>query len=1397
MSGSRAGIGFAAAAMLAALPHLVFAGDAPLRVGVYHNPPKIQLAEGEPPTGFWPELTRVIAAAEGRSVEWVSGDWNTLLSELASSDIDVLVDVAVTEQRRERIVFGEETVHVSWSRVYAAPGVDIEVIPDLRGRRVGVLEGSVNVDGAEGIRTLLDRFDIPADFVAVPSYEAVFAALARGDVDAGVVNRDFGNHMRAQFDVVATPILLQPAELRYAFSPQAARSAEPSAGFDRRLAALKADPDSEYHALLQRWLGMDARDAERPLPDWARWALLGLLLTALLLAAGLWLVELRVGARTRKLAKQEHALRRHDQMLATSQRLAHIGSWEVDPATLRMIWTEETFRITGLAPEDGAPDVERFFEMVEPDDLPMMREALDSLLAGGPSRDFVFRLRRPDGTLRYVQERAESEQDHHGHVRLLYGAVQDITEWRQLDEHVSAFQELLEGSEDLCGVCDNEFRCIWVNTAYCHWVGRKREDIQGRLLAEIIGAEDFEQRIRPALERCLNGRSQRLETLRRDSEGHYRPILARYYPILDAEGKVTRIGAVITDISELREAESTAQSQAQLINMAGRIARLGAWSVELDPPNIRPLWSDVMAEIHGMPPGYSPTRKEAEGFFAPEYRRRILALYAACIRRGTAFDEEFQILTAEGERVWVRAVGEPVRDDGGSIVRLQGALQDISARKQAEDEAAQLEKNLRQTIASITDAFFTLDRDWRFIFANPAAEKISGRRSEDVIGQTLWDTFPEVIGTVWETAYRRAMDERVTVQIEDYYEPFGKWLSFRAYPTHEGLAVYLLDVTERNELIQKLRNREAELSSSRDHLSALLDSRRALINSLPAHIALIDHEGVIVDVNEQWRRFAQDNAFQGEDLGVGANYLRICETSEGDCADEADAVAKGLREVLSGARASFAMEYPCHSPEQFRWFRVTMNRLVPGEPGSIEHGAVVMHIDITERKLAERKLERMAFEDSLTGLPTRNGFVRALEARISDAGWPAEALLVAVNIRGMRDINDALGFEAGDRVLASLGERLQGQPPSDHIAGRTGGDEFVLFLQPAAGDDLEALLERLADSLSRPLPLDEMDIDVGTRLGYTELGTEPRPVASLLREAELALAQHRDAAEMRWIAYSHALDTADTQRIDLTRELRIALKEAQFELHFQPKVMLDSGRIHSCEALLRWNHPRHGMILPGRFIGIAEKSQLIGPIGDWILRESCRQLRQWLDAGVEPVRVAVNVSLVQFMTADLPEKIRALLKEFALPGKLLALEITESVFARESDNLKTQIKALHDIGVRLSLDDFGTGYSSLLYLQKYPFDEIKIDRDFVMKLLDDSYSHDIVRTVLELARAFGADVVAEGIESIEISDVLQELDCHIGQGRYFSYPLPGDELQPLLAERPTFPLPAERTRITM
>lgn len=346
----------------------------------------------------------------------------------------------------------------------------------------------------------------------------------------------------------------------------------------------------------------DAGSGGSSQPDWHYWRLLGLLILALLLIA--WLVELRVRARTRKLSTQERALRRRDQMLATSQRLAHIGSWEVDPATLRMTWTEETFRIAGLPPEQGAPDVERFFEMVEPDDLPMMRAALESILAGGPDLNLVFRLRRPDGTVRYIHERAEAEHDRHGRVRLLHGAVQDITDWRELDEHVHAFQELLEGSEELCGVCDNEFRYIWVNSAYCRWFRQERSAIIGRPLAEVIDSEEFERDIRPALERCLTGKPQRLETMRRDGEGIARPILARYYPLLDAEGKVVRIGAVLSDISELKAAESRAQEQAHLVDMAGRAARLGAWSVEL--PDMQPIWSDFMAEIHGMPPGIRP-----------------------------------------------------------------------------------------------------------------------------------------------------------------------------------------------------------------------------------------------------------------------------------------------------------------------------------------------------------------------------------------------------------------------------------------------------------------------------------------------------------------------------------------------------------------------------------------------------------------------------------------------------------------------------------------------------------------------------------------------------------------------------------------------------------------------
>ncbi|MEX2524404.1 MAG: EAL domain-containing protein [Gammaproteobacteria bacterium] len=1336
-----------------------------VRVGVYNNPPKVFLDEAGRATGFWPELTRSIAAREGWQLEWLYCPWNECLADLEANRIDVMVDVAVTDSRSTQTTFGNETVLVSWSRVYTTPGIEIETIPDLQGKRIGVMRESVNLDGPEGIRTLLERFAVQAEFVLFADYAAVAEALEQGRIDAGVTNRDFGNEIKTRSGIVPTPILLQPADLRYAFTMQAPRTPELIRLFDTHLRELKADADSVYYDLQEQWLGQKDRGRHAVLPVWFKWTLIGLLAVILVLAIGYALVEIRVRAHTRQLREGKAELEHNEYMLAESQRIASVGSWRLDLKENRLEWSDETYRIMGVSPETFTPNVESFLSMVHPDDRDRLLSERAPALQGRQPHDIEFRIIRPDGEVRYVYERAEAELDSAGDVIGFAGTIQDETEYQSFKQSLLQYRTLVEGSRELYGICDADYRYVLVNRAYAEWHGRTREEVMGASLPEILGEEYFHREIKPAIDRCLAGEEQIVEMERTNFAGEQRRLLMRHYPIdASVDGK-RMAAAVITDITELRE-------QARLVDIAGRVARLGGWSVDLLPYE-HITWSDVCAEIHGMLHGYSPTLEEGINFYAPEWRDRIRTLYTACVEDGVPFDTELQLVNARKELVWIRSIGEPVRDSEGKIVRVQGALQDITEQKAADLEMERLSQRLTNILESITDAFFTLDRQWRFDYINREAERLLERSQADLAGRHVWTEFPEAVGTPIEEAYRRAMAEGVTVSLEEYYPPLDRWFDIRAYPSEEGLSVYFRDVSERHAMMEELNR--------------ALDMRQLLINALPAHIALLDHEGTILDVNDQWRHFGRENAFTGNDFGIGVNYLAICDGADGDCAEEARAMGEGLREVLAGRSEVFTLEYPCHSPDQYRWFRVMVNGLGSGN-GQID-GAVVMHIDITERKLAERELERLAYQDVLTGQLSRNGLAEELTEYLNRHGWQPDATLVILDIEHLRDINDAQGYAAGDRLLIQIGRRLEEQAGDGALVARIGGGEFAVFLPARNQQSPEEDHARLAAAFETPFKIDDLRIDAGARFGFTTLGSEQRFVESLIREAEMALSQSR-TEEVRgvWAPYTQELNSRIHRRIEYTRELRLALENNEFELHFQPKVNIESGELIGAEALLRWRHPERGIQAPGEFIPVAEQSQLIGPIGDWALRETCRFIREWKHAGLENVRVSVNVSLVQFLTGDFRSRVREALNEFDVDPSGLSLEITESVFERESESLREQLRDLHDMGVRLSLDDFGTGYSSLLYLQKYPFDEIKIDQGFVRRLLEDPYNRNIVHTVVGLAGALGAEVVAEGIESIEINDILLEMGCRAGQGFYYSKPLPEDEFRLLLENRIRLPL---------
>ena len=961
-----------------------------------------------------------------------------------------------------------------------------------------------------------------------------------------------------------------------------------------------------------------------------------------------------------------------------------------------------------------------------------------------------------------------------------------LDERQAYEQRLRQYRSLVEGGEELFAICDADYRYLLVNAAYARLFGRAADELEGAPLGEILGRSYFEETVRPRIDACLAGEPQQYRTERRGADGVSRHLLARYYPISAAHDHRGQAVAAITDITELDRAEAKLRAQARLLEIAGRVGRFGGWRVDLAEERVD--WSDTIAEIHAMPHGYAPSLDEGIAFYAPEHRERIRDAFTGCIERGEPYDLELQILDAEGRRVWVRATAEPVRDDRGAIVAAEGSLQDIDRRKTAEHEAQRLTRLFNTMLERMTDAFFLLDADWRFGYLNPEAERLLQRPRAALAGAVLWEAFPELQGTAVEARCRHAMARRESTQIEEYCPAIGRWVDARIHPADAGLGVYLTDVSERHRLLETLREQEQTLRRSRDQLADLLRARKALIDSLPAHIALLDPEGRIVDVNDRWRRFGEDNDYCEPDLGLGQNYLRVCEQATGERAEEAPAVARGLRQVLDGEREGFTLEYPCHAPHEERWFRLSASRLFADAAEEASHSVVVMHVDISERKRAEQELRRLAFRDPLTGLLSRTGFTAALGERLAAGAWPPAAAVAMLDVQDLRNVNDAHGYEAGDRLLVEIGRWLGDQAGEAGLVGRIGGDEFVVFLAAGAGEALGRPLQTLAAMGDRPFVLDRVPIEVSAQIGYTRLGGHRRSPEDLLREAELALFQHREGTADPVMAYTADLDRRVHERIELTRALRRALDEGEFELHYQPKVDLRDGRLIACEALLRWNHPERGLQPPGRFIPVAEQSQLIVPIGGWVLNEACRRLSEWQREGLDVVRVAVNVSVAQFAHEGFPRQVQAALETHGIGPEALTLEVTESVFEHESTSLLRQMQELESAGILLSLDDFGTGYSSLRYLQEYPFDEIKVDQAFVQRMLSDAYSRKVVSSVLGLGQALAADVIAEGIESAAVRDALRAIGYRHGQGYYYSVPLEAEDFRWLLEQHSRLPL---------
>ena len=421
------------------------------------------------------------------------------------------------------------------------------------------------------------------------------------------------------------------------------------------------------------------------------------------------------------------------------------------------------------------------------------------------------------------------------------------------------------------------------------------------------------------------------------------------------------------------------------------------------------------------------------------------------------------------------------------------------------------------------------------------------------------------------------------------------------------------------------------------------------------------------------------------------------------------------------------------------------------------------------------EIQRRAHYDELTGLPNRTLFKARIEEAI--AAGRGGAVVMLLDVDRFKEVNDALGHDTGDLLLQQLGERLAALTGHEGAA-RLGGDEYGILLTDASVADGMLLAGRIHESLESPFDLSGFSLEIAASIGVAELGEHGDDAETLLQHADVAMYVAK-VAHASTAVYDPEQDTNDKERLALAGELRRALENRELVLYYQPKAELETGRIVGVEALVRWLHPERGFIPPSDFVPIAERTGLIKPLSRYVLTAALEQCRRWTAAGLD-LHVAVNLTIPDLLDLDLPDQIAALLSDAGVSPGQLELEITESTILADPSRVRNVLDRLNEMGVRLAIDDFGTGYSSLAYLKRLPVQTIKIDRSFVMDMLESESDAAIVRSTIELARNLGLRVVAEGVETEAAWDLLRQQGCTLAQGYLISKPAPAEELAPLL-----------------
>jgi diguanylate cyclase (GGDEF)-like protein/PAS domain S-box-containing protein len=718
-------------------------------------------------------------------------------------------------------------------------------------------------------------------------------------------------------------------------------------------------------------------------------------------------------------------------------------------------------------------------------------------------------------------------------------------------------------------------------------------------------------------------------------------------------------------------------------------------------------------------------------------------------------------LDNNGNKGWVDNRKYPIKNKDGEIIGLFGIARDITDHKNVEQQ-------LQLTQYATDHAPYSIlwvDEQARIRYVNEAVCKEHGFTKEELLKMSIPDFDPEFPAEAWpahwqelkqkgnlnfETRHTREDGSIYSIEVSANYVKFGDL---------ELNVAYNKDITERKQT-------ELELQIA----ATAFDSQESMI--------ITDGKGVILRVN---KAFTESTGYKTEEL-VGQTP-RLLKSGRHDSAFYKEMwntlVSKGLWQGEIWDRRKNGEIYP-------KWLSITA---VKANDGMVTN-YVGAHFDITERKLSEEKIRRLAFHDSLTNLPNRQLLLDRLRQTLATVSRSnRKGALLFIDLDNFKSLNDTLGHAMGDMLLKQVAHRLVACVREGDTVSRLGGDEFVVVLQDLSEKEAEAVEQaegiggKILAALNQPFELENGKHSHSGSIGIILFSGQHQDPEELLKQADIAMYQSKTAGRNTLRFFDPRMQEAINIRVALESELRKAMECQQFKLHYQ--IQVDKlNRPIGAEALIRWMHPERGMVSPAQFIPLAEETGLILPIGNWVLDTACAQISAWQqDNLMLNLTLAVNVSSKQFRQVDFASQVEASIQRHGIIPRLLKLELTESLLLEDVSGTVATMQALKEIGVQFSLDDFGTGYSSLQYLKKLPLNQIKIDQSFVRDIVSDQNDAAIVQTIIAMAAILGFEVIAEGVETQAQRDFLELRGCNAYQGYLFSKPMLIDQFEALIRRR--------------